>query len=206
MKNSGISRLSREELIIETAQKRFGIYGVEKTSMREVAEDLHMSKGSLYYYFPDKENLYKAVIEKEQSQFLSVMEEELDSIKDPAEHLQKYALKRLSYFRKLLNLSRIRTESFHVMKPLVSDTIYIFREKEKKMVVKILENGKRTRQFHIEDVDETASLFLDLLRGLRSDFLSNKKLLIIDDDEYNVLSHKVEALTKLFTKGLMYGN
>ena len=46
--------------IIESAQKRFGIFGLMKTTMREIAEDLNMSKGLLYYYFPDKEHLYKA--------------------------------------------------------------------------------------------------------------------------------------------------
>ncbi len=36
----------------------------------EIANDLHMTKGALYYYFPGKENLYEAVIEKEQNEFL----------------------------------------------------------------------------------------------------------------------------------------
>jgi AcrR family transcriptional regulator len=204
LKSTGTAREERTDLIIEAAQKRFGIFGVEKTSMREVAEDLHMSKGSIYYYFPDKENLYKAVIEKEQSQFLSVLGEELINIKDPSVLLQKYAMKRLSYFKTLLNLSRIRSDSFNDLKPLISGTILKFREKEKEMVVKILDEGKRIGQFKIEDTNETAMLFLDLLRGLRSAFLSNKKLLTIDDKEYNILSKKVEALTDVFIKGLMY--
>ena len=60
---------NKTDLIIEAAQKRFGLYGVEKTSMREIANDLKLSKASLYYYFPDKESLYKAVVEKEQKEF-----------------------------------------------------------------------------------------------------------------------------------------
>jgi AcrR family transcriptional regulator len=204
VRHTRIFREEKAELIIEAAQKRFGIFGVEKTSMREVAEDLHMSKGSLYYYFSDKENLYKAVIEKEESEFLSVLEEEITDIQDPPEFLRKYALKRLSYFQKLLNLSRIRAESFHELKPLISGTITKFREKEKKIVVQILENGKKRGQFNIEDAHETAELFLDLLRGLRSAFLSNKTLMTIDDEEYDILSKKVNALTSVFIKGLMY--
>jgi AcrR family transcriptional regulator len=35
---------NKAELIIQIAQKRFGLYGIEKTSMREIAGDLGISK------------------------------------------------------------------------------------------------------------------------------------------------------------------
>ena len=56
---------SKTEQIIKFAQKRFGQYGFEKTTMNEIASDLNMCKGSLYYYFPDKEHIYLAVAKKE---------------------------------------------------------------------------------------------------------------------------------------------
>ena len=52
--------------ILSAAQKRFGLYGLEKTTMKEIASDLGVSKASLYYYFPDKESLLKAVVELNQ--------------------------------------------------------------------------------------------------------------------------------------------
>jgi AcrR family transcriptional regulator len=67
---SGIEKNIRIQKIIEASQRRFGIYGIEKTSMREIAGDLKLSKASLYYYFPDKESLYRAVVEKEQDEFI----------------------------------------------------------------------------------------------------------------------------------------
>jgi TetR/AcrR family transcriptional repressor of mexJK operon len=43
------SHENKAAVIVETAQRRFAIYGIEKTTMREIAGDLNMSKGSLYY-------------------------------------------------------------------------------------------------------------------------------------------------------------
>jgi len=74
---AGITQLDR---ILSVAQTRFGLYGFEKTTMREIAEELNVSKGSLYYYFPDKENLYKAVVEKEQEEFLKLFRNKIGSI------------------------------------------------------------------------------------------------------------------------------
>lgn len=193
----------KSEKIIKAAQERFGLFGFDKTSMREIADDLHMSKGALYYYFPDKENLYRIVIERELSEFLRQLEEDMINIPDPMDCLRKYVLVRLSYFKTLLNLSRVRAESLSELQPLIADTLGDFREKEKKHVMKLLEKGRANKQIRITNPSETASLFLDLLRGLRSTVLKSKKLLVLDDEEYRVLSKKSIAFTEIFIKGLM---
>lgn len=59
-----MARDKKRDSIIEAAQKRFLHFGVDKTTMHEIAEDLSISKASLYYYFPDKLNLYGAVLQK----------------------------------------------------------------------------------------------------------------------------------------------
>lgn len=194
----------KADLILSAAQKLFGLYGAEKTSMREIADDLHISKAALYYYFPDKENLYKAVIEKEQAEFLNTLEKDIKDNPDPAECLRRYALNRLSYFKNLVNLGRIGPTSIPDFKPLIADSFKTFREKEKKLVMQILEKGESSGQFKTNNAYETATLFLDIMRGLRSVFLNNKKLFSINDEDYKQLSHQVADATDIFIKGLMY--
>jgi AcrR family transcriptional regulator len=194
----------KSELIIKTAQKRFGLYGVEKTSMREIAGDLRISKGLLYYYFPDKESIYKAVIEKEQSEFMKNLETAIADINDPAECLRKYVLTRLQYFKTLLNIGRLRSESFSDLKPRVAESVINFREKDNKIVKELLKKGKKEKIFSIDNIPETASLFIDLLRGLRLTVLRDKKILVIDEPEYSELSQKALAFTELFIKSLMH--
>ena len=76
---------NKKEEIIAVAQERFGQYSFKKTSMREIANDLEMSKGLLYYYFPDKEHLYNAVVEKEFLEFKSNLIQQLGKTDDPFE-------------------------------------------------------------------------------------------------------------------------
>jgi AcrR family transcriptional regulator len=194
----------KSELIIRIAQKRFGIYGIEKTSMREIAGDLGISKGLLYYYFPDKESIYKAVVEKEQSEFMKNLAAEIEDINEPAECLRKYVSTRLLYFKKLLNLSRLRSESFPELRPRIAECMKNFGEMDRNMVIEILEKGKKKKIFHIHNIPETASLFMDLLKGLRSTVLRDKKILVIDEPEYSELSGKALAFTELFIKSIMH--
>ncbi len=199
---TNIDKTDKAQLIIEASQKRFGLFGVEKTSMREIADDLNLSKATLYYYFPDKESLYKAVVEKEQEEFITRISERISSFHEPELLLLEYANARLSYFRTLLNLSRIRFEAFSSMKPAFMDAIKLFREKEKGIIIKIFEEGISSGIFFISDTDQMASLFLDLLKGLRISLINQKETLFIEQAEYEMLLEKTLSFTAHFIRGL----
>jgi AcrR family transcriptional regulator len=188
--------------IIETAQKRFGLYGLQKTTMREIASDLKMSKGSLYYYFPDKENLYKAVVEKEHEEFALTLMEKTKDIQNPQVKLEEYTEIRMDYFRKLMNLSRFSLEEFRGIKSIMGDAWLIFRKRETAIIVGILEEGKRKGIFNIQNIEETAALFLDLLKGLRDTIITKKEFFYLEQEEYNMLVQKSKAFTEIFIKGL----
>jgi AcrR family transcriptional regulator len=197
-------KTDKVQMILEASQKRFGLFGIEKTSMREIADDLKLSKASLYYYFPDKESLYKAVVEKEQTEFISNISERISSITDPEQLLIEYSTTRLSYFRTLLNLSRLRFESYSGLKPGFRETIRVFKEKEKYIITRIFEKGITAGIFFIDDTDQTASLFLDLLKGLRVTVVNEKETLFIEQDEYELLLRKTLAFTKVFIRGIKF--
>lgn len=197
-----VDKSYKKQLIIDAAQKRFGMHGIEKTSMKEIADDLKLSKASLYYYFPDKESLYKSVIEKEQNEFIKSVTEKVLSISQPDKLLREYVNARLSYFHTLLNLSRLRLEAYSDLRPIFRETIISFREKEKQIVEKILLDGMKKGIFYVENPDKTASLFLELLKGLRVSVVNQKKTLFLEPDEYQILLKNTIDFTDIFIKGI----
>jgi len=56
--------LSKRTLILRTAARLFRQYGYERTSVRQIAEALDMTSGSLFYHFASKEDLLVAVMEE----------------------------------------------------------------------------------------------------------------------------------------------
>jgi len=202
--DGGIDKSTKGAIIINVAQKRFGLYGLRKTSMQDIADDLKLSKASLYYYFPDKESLYRAVFEKEQTEFISKISERIMSIQEPEQLLLEYVNARLTYFRTLLNLSRLRFEEYSDLKPVFMETIRIFKENETKIVRNIFEKGIRMGKFSIKDPDVTASLFLDILKGLRISVVNDKKMLVIEQKEFEQLRKNTISFTEIFINGLKF--
>src|SRR5882757_3989050 len=63
----------KKEKILDASYQRFLHYGYSKTTMNEIAGDLSMSKALLYYYFPDKSQLYVAVMRKVADDFINTL-------------------------------------------------------------------------------------------------------------------------------------
>jgi hypothetical protein len=145
-------------------------------------------------------------VEKEQTEFLAKISERIFNFHEPDQLLLEYANARLSYFRTLLNLSRLRLEAYSDLKPGFRETIQLFKEKEKDIIKKIFEKGISIGLFFINDTDQTATLYLDLLKGLRTTLINEKKTLFIEQEEYDLLLEKTVAFTKLFIKGLKYND
>ena len=51
----------RRNDIIDTAEKLFFSNGFENTTMDQVAEDAELSKGTLYLYFKNKDDIFEAI-------------------------------------------------------------------------------------------------------------------------------------------------
>lgn len=54
-----------KELIMDTAWKHFSMYGYTDTNLERICKDAGITRGPLYYYFRDKEDLYRQVVVKE---------------------------------------------------------------------------------------------------------------------------------------------
>ena len=51
--------------ILNVAGSIFGRFGFQKTTVAEIARAAHNVKGSVYYYFRSKEELFQKVVERE---------------------------------------------------------------------------------------------------------------------------------------------
>lgn len=60
-KSNSQEEAGTRELIIEAAIRRFAHFGVVKTTLTEIADDLRLSKQAIHHHFPEKQDLVHAV-------------------------------------------------------------------------------------------------------------------------------------------------
>jgi AcrR family transcriptional regulator len=167
-KNTETARSAvRGDAILSAAQRLFAHYGFAKVSMDDIARDVGMAKASLYYYFATKEDLFRAVIGREQEEFVAAVTAEVERDIPSARKLHAYVEKRFAYFRKVANLSKLSYQSLVEMKPLFGTLHHDFAERELALIRRILREGKRRGEFRIGAVNAHATLFLHAIQGLR---------------------------------------
>lgn len=193
----------RVDQIIEVARQRFGVFGYEKTTMREIARDLQISKGSLYYYFPDKEHLYKAIFSHEHEVFITAIRDEISRSTDPVEMLEKFIATRMELFRNLMNLSNARMDTPYMLPAFLHEIVIRNRQQEKAILIEILDNGIAAGVFNEEDPAELSDLLLDLLRGLRMIMIKERTMQMRSDEPYRLMEQRTQKLTRLFIKSIV---
>ena len=89
--------------IVEIARNIFTHFGFKKTTMEEIALATRKGKSSIYYYFNSKEDIFKAVVEKEAEELKEELYKKIADIEDPIERLKVYITVRMRKLNKLTN-------------------------------------------------------------------------------------------------------
>jgi TetR/AcrR family transcriptional regulator len=99
-----------KKLIFEAAIKSFSHKGFHKSTMDEIAETAGVAKGTLYYHFKSKEDIFKFIIDEG----IKIIEEEISDrtrhLDDPVEKLRaicyihlELVMKHLEFFKTILS-------------------------------------------------------------------------------------------------------
>ena len=192
----------KEKEIIEAARNRFAHYGFSKVTMEEVALDVGMGKASLYYYFPNKEDLFKSVIQKEQDLFVEEIKNLIRQNLTATKKLEDYVSKRLEYFQQLINLATLNVHSFVDIKSMFKELFKSFEDQELLLLQKIFDEGKSKGEFDKSVTEKTTRIFLHLLQGLRLRIIKSININRTEKVNYDELREEMLILVDIFTKGI----
>ncbi len=191
----------KENLILTAARKRFAYYGFSKVTMDEIAADVGLAKPSLYYYYPTKESLFRAVIAHEHAHFLQKMNALLNERMPPDELLRKYVEMRFQLFRESVNLSALGVHSWIEVNAMPWDLFKSIEDQEFNLVHSILCAGRASGEFELPNPRQTATLLLHVLHGLRLRSLRTAHGPRIDDEGYTELQKEMAAVIELLVSG-----
>lgn len=139
--------------ILQVSYERFLHYGINKTTMRDIAADLDMSVGNLYLYFDNKRAIVLAIAqqcrEKQEGDTREIVSNPEFS---PSEKLERLMLAKLD----LLNSYRLADD---YSKDLIAYLLQEFPERRlewqrllEASIAGILEEGVQQGSFQMEDV------------------------------------------------------
>ena len=194
----------KRDAIIDGAIKRFIHFGINKTTMNEIAEDLSVTKPSLYYYFPDKSSLIFGVIDKIFSDYFELAEKELLSAKTLESRLTSFIEIKHKFFQKyyMLHLSGGSPDSSLNSADLKAHFMKM-KAKDLKMHVDIFEQAIANGEITAIETEKMAELYLESLAGITSlCIMHGNKELFPSKKELKTILDKQISLSQIFIRGL----
>jgi len=189
----------KKAAILNAAKARFARYGFSKVTMDEIAHDIGIVKGAVYYYFPTKEKIFEEVIREVQEAFLGEIENLLHRNSTSGRKLSGYVRIRQRYLDRLENIGQLDYESWQKIRPSFQELFSEFQDREVSCLQKILEEGRATGEFSLSETRNHAMLFLRSIKGLR---LLNALLRGAPRQESPKPNEEIQFLTAVFLDAL----
>ncbi len=185
-----------KDKILAVATKLFSKFGFHKTSMDEIAKIARKAKGSLYYHFASKEDLFREVVAKEiynlQSNLSVIINNnELKAV----EKIKLYLVKRMEILNNAVSYHETIRADFFEHFDFIDDLRFGLDNWEKSNIKKIIQHGIDKGEFTIiEDIDVLIDMFIMVLKGLEIPFFLQNK--------YEKYSPYFDDLSGILIKGL----
>ncbi len=161
------------QAILEAAKRVFQRWGLNKTTMEDIAREAGKGKSTLYYYFPSKEQIFDIVVQSEISGLLERAKTSVQKIASPKDRLKAYVVACLTETKNTVVLYDIvRTE-------LQGDPHFIdkvrkrFEKGELSYLSRILAEGVRKKEFTFSgkrEIQTAAEVILEMTEALELHF------------------------------------
>ena len=163
--------MSKKELVKEkigrSAMQCFAKFGLDKTTLDDIAQAVGLNKASLYYYYKNKEDIFIEVALKEGEDFINSLQE-TTLLKEGIENRTAFYLEsRFNYYKNVLNMNRVSVDTLHKILPRFFELYNALMKREKIFLTQLLEKAATEENLMITDPENTASVLINLTDALK---------------------------------------
>jgi TetR/AcrR family fatty acid metabolism transcriptional regulator len=140
-----------DDHILEAAARLFGTKRFHEVRMDDIARQAEVSKGTLYRYFEDKEQLYLALLERATRQLLTRVESDVASAHGGRRRLVAMVAAILDYFDAhphlfdLIQRAEVRSQAGAAF------PWQVFRDESLRLVQRVFEGARRQGELDVGD-------------------------------------------------------
>ena len=164
--------------ILRAAMELFTKYGIDKTTMENIAEAAGKGKSTLYYYFKTKEDVFSAAATVEHGKILQLLEKELRAAKSAADKVRLFFRIHENSLRTKVKLYPIIFKESKKHIPLFHGLQRMNNTTEVRLFRSILDEGIASREFKSikpEDCEQIAIAAISSLHAAQLNFLLDGK-------------------------------
>lgn len=185
--------------ILDAARKIFLENGYEKTSMRNIANEIHYSPGMIYFHFKDKSEIFQE-LHKEGFRLLLAQLKILDTVGDPFERLKAVG-------RVFIQFAQENKDYYNLMfivdEPTKSSEEGGFRIAQEAIshLMELVKECQIAGRFQGMDVEYFSFMILSSLHGICALFCKDRTTSFQNKSNEELMKYGYECFISLLEKG-----
>lgn len=157
--------------ILETARSLFAENGYHETSMATIARETGIGKGTLYWHFNSKEDLFKELIMDEGQALFEKTRALAEGEKSVEESIFSYIKLKVDFFEGHRDLARIVINNSNLISQEIRDKVLAKRKEMIENLSKIVERGIEEGIFRDTNPRDTAIAIMHITNSANSFFI-----------------------------------
>jgi AcrR family transcriptional regulator len=156
----------RRNLILDAAGRTFGQYGFRKTTVGDIVREAGMARATVYKYFSSKEEMFRAVVEREVEDIVSAVKLAVEGESTTYDRLRVAITVHAAALREKVNVFRLTMEALSdVISRTHADSDRVLQE-ALDLYERILDEGVRSGEIAVDDVRMTAWSIILAFKGV----------------------------------------
>ena len=160
--------------LVDVARQLFAQLGFDKTTMNDIAQASNKGRRTLYTYFKNKDDVLLAVVKSEIDQLQTVLSELVEQDMPADKKLVAFLYTRLNSMKRIVARNGTIRAAFFRDIWRVEKARKRFNIQETMLIKKILEVGIDEGLFDVPDIEATAYIIHQALRGLDVPYIRGK--------------------------------
>jgi AcrR family transcriptional regulator len=170
--------------ILQAAERVFQKWGLNKTTMEDIASEAGKGKSTIYYYYKSKDDIFEAVVTRELNYLLSKAKEATIEATSAKEKIKKYIVALMIEIKNYTIIYSIARREIKGNQKLLDKVRKTFQDKEESFIREILTNGIKKKEFSYinkNELDSATKAIVGIIHALELYFgLENDDLRQID--------------------------
>ena len=153
--------------ILSAASECLAHFGYDKTTMEDIARRIGLNKTSLYHYYPNKESIFLDVIVGEAQTFLNALQAKAVEARGCRNQILTYLTERFRYYRHVVNLHNLSTETLHRIQPSFKALYRDVQEREIAFIAHLLQEGMASGEIENNDTRRLARIIFTVTDAIK---------------------------------------
>jgi AcrR family transcriptional regulator len=185
-----------KNMILDAARTVFARHGYRRASLADIVRPLGVANTAVYHHFPGgKEEIFHAVITREEHAVLTGMEQGLSSSADPPRQLRALIMAKLTHFQQLRELLMVPRDVGEEVAQLYAAHETTFRDSERDMIAALLRKGQTDGIFRSADPEHLAKTLQNVLNRL--------EVPLVFEETPDKMEREIDDLLQLLLYGIM---